>query len=221
MPRQDTFTLIHKGLRTFIYKMGGHMQSADFSDPLAMPPLVAEVEHGLEILAEHGGHEEQFVFPRLVNHAPELVATALEHHHEIHRKIESLHRSLQTTADEPDASCRVDAGEQLNRELNDFFASYQTHLCFEENLLQPVTHQALTDDEIIGIRMAIQRSIPQERNIEFLKVVIASANNPELVSILAGMKAGAPPAAIQQALQLFEEVLPAPRVKLVRERAGV
>jgi hypothetical protein len=51
--------------------------------------------------------------------------------------------------------------------------------------------------------------------------VIASANNPELVSILAGMKAGAPPAAIQQTVQLYEEVLPASRVHLVRERAGV
>jgi hypothetical protein len=221
MPRQDTFTLIHKGLRTLIYKMGTHMQSADFSDPLAMPPLVAEVDHGLETLAGHGGHEEQFIFPRLVDHAPELVTTALEHHHEIHGKIESLHRSLRTTAEEPDASCRVDAGEQLNRELNDLLALYQTHLCFEENFLQPVTYQALTDEEIIGIRVAIQKSIPPDVYAEFLKVVLASANNPELVSILAGTKAAAPPAAVQQVIQLFEQALQAPRVQLVRERAGV
>jgi hemerythrin-like domain-containing protein len=221
MPRQETFTLIHKGLRTLIYRMGSTIQSADFSDPAVMPSLVAGVDHGLEILAEHGGHEERFVFPRLVGHAPELVDTAYGHHKEIHGKIESLHRSLRTTAEEQDATSRVEAGEQLNRELNDFLALYLSHLCFEENFLQPVTYRALTDEEIIGIRVAIQKSMLPEPYEEFLRVVIASASNPELVSILAGTKAGAPPPALQHLVELLEQVLPPGRVHMIRERAGV
>lgn len=213
--------MIHKGLRTLIYGMGATMQSADFSDPAAMPPLVAEVDQVLKILAEHGHHEERFVFPRLVAQAPELVNMAKDHHREIHGKIDSLHVSIRATADEEDPICRVEAGEQVNREVNDLLALYLSHLCFEENNLQPVTYQALSDEEIIGIRVAIQRSMPEERYVEFLKVVLASASNPELVFVLEGMKAGAPPAAVQSMLQLYGQVLSPARIQVIRERAGV
>ena len=220
MPRQDTFTLIHKGLRTLIYKMGSSMQSTDFSDPVALPPLVAEVEHGLEVLAQHGGHEERFVFPRLADHAPELVGIAGRHHQEIHNKIDSLHESLRVAAGEHDALRRVEEGEQLNRDLNDLLSFYLTHLCFEENNLQPVTYRVLTDEEIIGIRVAIQKSMPPEPYEDFFKVVLASTNNPELISILAGTKTGAPPEAVRNIVRLVEQVLPPEWVQRIRERAG-
>jgi len=221
MPRQDAFTFVHKGLRTLIYRMSSTMQSADFSDQAALPQVTAEVGHGLELLAEHGGHEDRFLFPRLLDQEPELVRTADNHHKEIHRKIDALHPALRTIVEEPDATCRVEAGERLNRELNGLLAFYLSHLCFEEERLLPVTHQALTDDEIIKIRISIQKSMPAERYAEFLKLMLASANDPELVALLNGLKAGAPPPAVQHLVQMFEQVLPAARTKMLRERAGV
>ena len=220
MPRQDAFTFVHKGIRTLIYRMSNTMQSADFSDPEAVPPVAAELDHGLELLAEHGAHEDRFLFPRLAQQEPELVGTADGHHKEIHKRIDSLHPALRSIADAPDAACRVEVGERLNREFNDLFAFYLSHLCFEENQLLPVSFHALSDEDVIGIRAAIQKSMPAERYAEFLKLMFAGANNPELIFLLGGVKATAPPLVFQHLVDLIAQVLPAPRMQLLRERVG-
>ena len=221
MPRQDAFTFVHKGIRTLIYRMSNTMQSADFSDLEAIPSVATELDHGLDLLADHGAHEDRFLFPRLAQQEPELVRTADGHHKEIHRRIDALHPALRVIADEPDASCRVEEGERLNREFNDLFAFYLSHLCFEENKLLPVSYRVLSDDEIIGIRTAIQKSMPAERYAEFLRLMFAGANNPELIALLAGVKAGAPPAVIQQTGRVYRQALPLSALQLLRERAGV
>lgn len=221
MPRQDAFTFVHKGIRTLIYRMSNTMQSADFSDLAAIPPIAAELDHGLELLAEHGAHEDRFLFPRLSQQEPDLVSTADGHHKEIHRRIDSLHPALRSIADEPDAACRVDEGERLNREFNDLFAFYLSHLCFEENQLLPVSFRALSDEDVVEIRTAIQRSMPAERYAEFLKLMFAGANNPELIFLLGGVKAAAPPAVVERLVHLIGQVLPSSRMQLLRERAGV
>ena len=221
MVRQDLFTLIHKGLRTLMYSIGSAMQSTDFSDTAALPAFVSDIGHALELLAQHGGDEDHFIFPPLAEHAPDLVAQAGEQHREIDLKIIALHASLMAIAAEADPLKRVEEGEKMNRQLNDLLAFYLTHLSFEEDYLLPVSWEALADEQILQIREMIQKSMPPERYADFLRLMLPSANNFELVSVLTAMKASAPPPALQAVVTLAADLLPPARVTLIRERAGV
>lgn len=221
MVRQDLFTLIHKGLRTLMYSIGSAVQSADFSDTTSLPAFVDDIGHALELLEQHARDEDQFVFPPLAAHAPQLVSRAQEQHREIDRKIGAFRTSLQVLAAEPDPLRRVELGEGMNLQLNELLAFYLSHLCFEENVLLPASWEAFTDDEIMAIRGSIQDSMPPERYADFLRLMLPSANNFELVSVLTAMKASAPPPALQALVTLAEHLLPPARVTLIRERAGV
>ena len=221
MVRQDLFTLIHKGLRTLMYSIGSAMQSADFSDTGALPAFVSDISHALELLRQHGNDEDLFIFPSLLEHAPDIVAEATEQHNQLDKRISALQATLLAVAAEPDPLRRVEQGDGLNRQLNDLLAFYLVHLCYEENTLLPVSWEVLTDDQITDIRGSIQSSMPQERYGDLLRLMLPSANNFELVSVLTAMKASAPPPALQEVVSLATELLPPARVTLIRERAGI
>jgi hypothetical protein len=204
-----------------MYSIGSAMQSADFSDTAALPAFVSDISHALELLRQHGLDEDQFIFPSLREHAPDMVAQAEEQHRQIEEKIGSLHAALLAVAAEPDPLQRIGEGESMNRQLNDLLAYYLMHLCFEENTLLPVSWEVLTDGQIFSIRESIQSNMPPERYGDFLRLMLPSANNFELVSVLTTMKASAPPPALQGLVSLAAELLPPARVTLIRERAGV
>jgi hypothetical protein len=219
MVRQDLFTLLHEGLRTLMYSIGSAVQSADFSDTTSLPAFVDDIGHALELLEQHARDEDQFVFPPLTAHAPHSSPGPRS-------SIEKLtgRSALFVPAFRSWRQSRilcVELGEGMNLQLNELLAFYLSHLCFEENVLLPASWEACTDDEIMAIRGSIQNSMPPERYADFLRLMLPSANNFELVSVLTAMKASAPPPALQSLVTLAEHLLPPARVTLIRERAGV
>lgn len=81
MPRQDIFTLIHKGIRSRLYDLGLAVQTTDFDDPAAAGPTLNKVRYDLAFLHEHAGHEEKHVFPPLQIIDEPLVKQKLDEAH--------------------------------------------------------------------------------------------------------------------------------------------
>ncbi len=123
MPRVDLFTPIHKAIRAYIYDLGLELQTADLAGSSHGDGVLARLDHGLGMLAEHHAHEERFVFPEALSAAPEVVEPLIADH----RRIEELlgdtgaaMRYLTSSA----AGSRREAGDELNRRFNELVAFY-------------------------------------------------------------------------------------------------
>ncbi|MCI4324250.1 MAG: hemerythrin domain-containing protein, partial [Thermoplasmata archaeon] len=90
---EDLFTTIHKALRSMIYQLGSRLQTNDFADPVETAALVADLEHDFAVarsagcvvcvLRHHAVAEDASIFPSVSTHAPTLVASLIEEHHEL------------------------------------------------------------------------------------------------------------------------------------------
>lgn len=174
MSRQDAYIPIHKGMRSLIYEMSSSIQTADRSKAASVMKLVAGMHHGFDTLVQHGEAEEQFLFPRPAEHDALAVRVAIEHHREIHERINMLHQALHGVVEENDPICRVEMGVYLSRAVHSLLAFYLSHLCFEDGRLQPLAHNVLRDEDIEAIHRSVQRSLPVDHYAGFLRLMLRS-----------------------------------------------
>ena len=82
-PRVDLFTTVHKALRAVIYQLSTMLQTTDFSDERSTKACLAALEHFLELLHEHAGHEDRTIFAAMHQFDPEMIDQLEEEHKEI------------------------------------------------------------------------------------------------------------------------------------------
>jgi hypothetical protein len=87
--REDLFTPIHKGIRSMIYDLGTKLQKTDFTDVAATNAILTQLKHNLQsanstcivcMLHEHGGHEDQSIFPQLAPFDSKAVDAMIQEH---------------------------------------------------------------------------------------------------------------------------------------------
>jgi hemerythrin-like domain-containing protein len=219
--RPDLFTQIHKGIRSLLYDLGNNIQTADFSSRESSATALNRLDHDLDLLHEHGGHEDSVYFPPLKEHEGEVVHLMTDEHAEIGRKIGSVREAMRVVREAEDGDLALERGGKLNKIFNHFAAYYLRHMNHEEETAMPAMWRHFTDEELLAMRAAVQTSIPPQRYAEWLKWMMPSLNDPELVGFLGAMKESAPPAVMERVLSIAGTALAAGRWQAVRARAGI
>lgn len=209
--KTDLFTFIHKAIRSMIYNAASKLQSANFADANETEVLLTSLEHDLGLLHEHAVHEDDIIFPEIANNEPEMIEILNDEHKTLEEKLNKIKTQIEKTNQTTDNTRRLELGSRLNNMFNDFAASYLAHMNHEEATVLEASFKYLTDEELVAIRTRIQTKIPPGRYKIWLHWMLKSLNNSELIGLLGGMKAGAPP-------QVFENVLGAAQHVVEKEK---
>lgn len=192
-PRVDLFTTVHKALRAVIYQLSTMLQTADFSDERASKASLAALQHFLELLHEHAGHEDRTIFAAMHEFEPEMIDELEEEHKEIDVRLDMINKSIAAVQAAATPEERIGAGAALNRSVNHFIAFYLGHLSHEEATVLPSSWKHLTDDQLLGMRTDVQRHTPPARFAEWMRWMFPAMNINELVGMFKGLKMHAPP----------------------------
>jgi hypothetical protein len=193
MQRVDLFTTVHKALRSLIYHLSSMLQTADFTDEQATKASLAALDHFLELLHEHAMHEDRTVFAETHKFEPELVDELEAEHKEIDKHLEQVHKASAQVLAAATKEERIAAGDTLNRAVNNFIAFYLTHLTHEEATVLPATWKHFTDEQLVAMRIDVQRNTSPGRFAEWMRWMFPAMNINELVDMFRGLKAHAPP----------------------------
>ena len=205
--KTDLFTFIHKAIRSIIYNAASNLQSADFADINESGKLLTSLQSQLELLHEHAVHEDNIIFPEIQNNEPELIKELGDEHSMLEEKLNKVKMQILKTNNAKDKHKRLEYGTELNMIFNDFAANYLAHMNHEEVTVLDATRKYLTDEELIAIRTRIQTQIPSKRYKLWLLWMLRSLNNSELIGLLGGMKAGAPPQIFENVVSVAQSVL--------------
>ncbi len=111
-------------------------------------------------------------------------------------------------------------GNQVYGTFNRFIGRYVGHLDREETELETALLAHFTDEELAAMEQQIMGSVAPERMAEWLTVICSSMNADELTGMFGGMKATAPPQAVEGMLKLAEQAMPADTWRKVSARIG-
>ena len=213
-----------------IYELGKELQTTDFTDVHATETMVGRLKQDLSLasstcvlclLHEHAGNEDQYVFPDVRKYEPELVGRLLQEHREVVKRIASIWKIADEVKALGDREERMEMGEKLNRTANDLFAFYLTHLNGEELTIVPAMWKHFTDEQIIGMNMAIMKNTSPERLGQWMGWMLPSLNINELTGMLMGLKKTAPPPVFENMARLAEKALGESRWAEVKTKAGL
>jgi hypothetical protein len=190
--RWDIYGPIHKGLRFAHAEMTMRLGRADFGADQS--ELLAELKRHLAMGAKHLAHEEEHIHAALEARAPGATS-ALEGQHDHHRArfevLAAAIRALEHAA----PTDRPALGRLLYLGFTGFVAEDLEHMAQEETEVWPQLCALFTDEELMGVEMAIVGSLAPEENIAFMRIMLPAMNPLERAGLLTGMKAGAPPEA--------------------------
>lgn len=187
--RFDLYGPVHKGIRRaqmhLLVRVGAH----DFTDGAATESLLADLRRMLFLSAGHLAHEEQHIHAAL---AASGEAARLEEQHDGHEAAFAvLERLLNDIETAPDAA-RIALGRQLYLEYSHFIGEDLLHMHEEETVAWPMLCARYSDAELMGIEQRIVGSIPPEKAMAFMALMMPALNPQERFGMLSGMKAGAP-----------------------------
>jgi hypothetical protein len=213
-----------------IYDLGAKMQKTDFTDVSATNSIIMQLKHDFQsassacivcMLHEHGGHEDQSIFPQLAPFDSKAVEAMIQEHVELTRQMVEISRAADELSQLEENNQRIEAGSRLNTMVNNLLASYLVHLNNEEATLVLLTWKYLTDDQIRAIRTKIQMATPPERYGEWMKWMVASLNVNELAKLFSGMKMAAPPQVLEKMKQLAEKNIDRETGNKIKERTSL
>jgi len=230
VPREDILTPIHKGIRSMIYELGNKVQKTDFTDISGTAAIVAQLRHDLRsanstcivcLMHEHAGHEEENLLPLIPPNESKVVDAIIQEHKQITKQLIEISRVSDELLNLKDSGERIEAGNKLNRMVNNLLAFYLAHMNNEEADLLPLMWKYCTDDQMRAIRAKIQMATPPEIYAEWMQWVMPSLNLNELVGMFFGIKMGAPPEVLSKMSHIAEENLDVETWSKVKSRVGI
>lgn len=219
--KTDLFTFIHKSIRSMIYNAASKLQTADFSVVNESEEILKSLKQDLELLHEHAVHEDNIIFPEIVNNEPEMINELNNEHKELEKKLNKIVIQINKTSQASNSEERLLYGTELNYLFNDFAASYLAHMNHEEATVLGASLKYLSDEELIGIRTRIQTKIPVERYKIWLNWMLLSLNNSELIGLLGGMKASTPQHIFQNVVEVAQSIISNERWTGIKARLDI
>ena len=205
--KTDLFTFIHKSIRSLIYNAASKLQTADFTDEKEVKNLLTSLRHDLDLLHEHAVNEDNIIFPEIADEEPQMIEVLNEEHKKLETKLNSILELIEKIEHTNSLDERMLLGNSLNSLFNDFIADYLTHMNHEESTVLEASYKYLTDEELIAIRTRIQSNVPPDRYKVWMNWMLKSLNNFELIGLLSGMKAGAPPQVFKNVVGVAQTVI--------------
>jgi hemerythrin-like domain-containing protein len=219
--RVDLFTTVHKALRALIYQLSTMLQTADFADERTTKASLAALEHFLELLHEHAGHEDRTIFAAVHKFEPAMIDELEAEHREIDVNLADIAEKVAMMQAAATPGERVAIGGKLNVSVNKFIAFYLGHLVREEGTVLPASWKYLTDEELSAIRTDVQMHTPPARFAEWMRWMFPAMNINELVGMFQGLKMHAPPPFYEAMCQTANVALGELGWRALQQRAGL
>jgi len=201
--RFDIYTLIHKGLRSFMSDTLMAVGRIDESDTGEVAEGLAQVRRLLQICREDLFVENQFIHPAMEARRPGSARATLEdhvHHEETFERLEArilvVERSL--------GRKRKDALLILYRMLALFVADNFQHMNVEECENSEVLWSAYKDDELATIHKSIMAAVPPDLLRENVRWLLPNIPHADRVHLLTGVKHSMPANAFEGLLRLVK-----------------
>lgn len=191
MPRHDLYAPVHKGIRLALSELLVRLGSTDFAVDEAMRETLGALRLQLEFSASHLHHEEERIHTALEARAPGSTIT-LEADHDHHRRAFAGLEVAMSALENAPASARAAPARELYLAFSQFVAADFAHMAEEELVILPLLHRLFDDEELIAIEAAIVDSIPPQKKIVALQLMVPAMNPAERAAFLAFMRAGAP-----------------------------
>ena len=198
--RHDLYGLVHKALRMAQCQMLVRLGQFDFVYG-NVSGLIGELRGLLAMGAGHIAHEEAHIHTALEAKAPGGTRV-LEGQHGSHRAQFAALEALLAQLELAEAHQRAAIGRRLYLSYSRFVAEDFEHMLEEETVTAPLLWSLFDDDGMRGIEAAIVGSIPPEKMILFMRLMIPAANRDERLNLLAGMKLHAPKEAFTAVMEM-------------------
>jgi len=198
---------VHKGLRSQLFALQMQIGAADADDRQQRADIHVFADNLHRHLQSHAGHEERWIDPVLIEHAPE-VGEVLEAQHEafepILNSILDLAVALAGT-DEPDEARHI--LDVLHLDTSRFIGAYLTHMDIEERIAMPMLERTLGTEGVMELHENLLGSVTPEVMAQMQAFMLPAMNPHERISMLAGIRAGAPAEVYEGTLRLAGSVL--------------
>ncbi|WP_439520474.1 hemerythrin domain-containing protein [Hydrogenophaga sp.] len=197
--RFNMYADIHKALRAFMTDALLTLGRTDPDDAGEIARTVALVDELLVLCASHVAHENNFVHPALEARCPGVCAEVAQDHvghlHHIAHLRDATQGLLTCPADERETALRT-----LYMALSLFVADNFQHMHVEETVHNSALWNAYTDLELLALHEALVTSIAPAETMLVARWMVPHLNAQERLSMLGGMRQGAPAEAFQAVL---------------------
>ncbi|WP_378944619.1 hemerythrin domain-containing protein [Mesorhizobium sp. ANAO-SY3R2] len=187
--RYDIYGAVHKGLRKTQCELLPRLGSADFSIPQVA--LLTELRALLTLAASHVQHEDHHIHNALKARGAVSVER-LDHQHDDHRKTFAELEAIISEIEKAPAAKRPALGRRLYLAFSAYVAHDLEHMFEEETVAAPQLWSLFTDAELAEIENRIVGSLPPEKSMAFMQIMIPASRPDERAAMLGGMKQHAP-----------------------------
>ncbi len=218
--RVDLYTEVHKGLRRALTNILNNAGRLDVTDPKSVAGFNDDLDFIVGLLAEHAENEDTHVQPLIDKDNTDLATTIKVDHLKLEIEINAVvdaYRQLGESIGEQALS----VGKVAYYKLSAFIGRYLVHMSTEELEVMPFLQERLTDPELMSITNQLRGDIPPSRMADYLKLMIPAMNIQERTTMFKGMKAFAPPEALEGACQLAQSVLDEQEWRDLCEKVGL
>lgn len=218
--RADLYTEVHKGLRRALTDLLNDAGRLDVEDASAVVDFNARLGFVKGLLEEHAGNEETYVQPLLAPADADLAATIGATHEELANELSTVVEVYKQLSD-ANAEQGAVFGKRAYYHLARFIGRYFVHMSSEELEVMPHLQARMSDAELMDVQNQLRGAIPPPRMADYLKIMIPAMNIQERTAMFSGMKAFAPPEALNGACQLATTVLDEHEWQDLRDRVGL
>ncbi|PSJ56632.1 hemerythrin domain-containing protein [Pseudaminobacter soli (ex Li et al. 2025)] len=189
--RHDIYGPIHKGLRKAQCDLLARLGNVDFGDARATADLLSDMRALLVLAAAHLEHEDRHIHDALRTRGAASV-DRLDHQHDDHRATFAELETLLASIEAASAEERPGLGRRLYLAFGTYVAHDLEHMHEEETVAAPQLWSLFSDAEMMAIENRIVGSLPPEKAMAFMRLMIPAINPAERAALLGGMKQQAP-----------------------------
>jgi Hemerythrin HHE cation binding domain len=222
MNRYQVFDVPHKALRLAFSNLLNLAGKTDFAVPQNITALKKLMEEVFSLVYAHSHHEDDICFTELDKFVPNATAHDRAEHVKLHARLDELLAEVnaiyQAVNNGQDASM---AGRKLYSDLCVLHANMLNHMMEEETDTQSLVWQYLTDEELKAFEPRIMASMTPEMSMLWLKYILPTKSEKELVEMLKGMHQAAPLPVFEATMDLAEQVLTTAEWEKLQTTLGV
>lgn len=191
MSRHNSFNLVHKGLRSFLYDTALKLQQADLSSEQSSS-VIDQIHQVLILFESHAHNEDTFFNEPLAKINPTVASLFIQEHEEDHRLSNVLSDLIESWRKTSSDEKRLEIGRHLFYAFNEFIAFNLYHMNKEEIQLNEVMWKEYSDVSIKATEQALVQSIPPEKMAVYAKWMLRGNNDADIIRWLTEVRDFAP-----------------------------
>jgi hypothetical protein len=187
----DFYREIHKGIRYAMFHTTMAVGRLDVADTDEVDRVLQAHRDLHDLLHLHHHHEDEFIQPLVVAHAPDLADVVEVQHGDVDDGLAQLARLGDRLASGA-APGRARTAHHLYLDLTRLTSAYLSHQLVEETEVMPALRAAVPTDELFALDMALRASVPPPVMADVVQFMLPAMNIDERADMVGGMSMAPP-----------------------------